>query len=165
MRAIMTERLAESQKREDARREAAVRLAYLPGDDAVRAKIRLLAEEGETGEANPIGPIMVDGLPSSRNKQLQLSLLEAAWRDPHQVPFAGLQTALREARELAHQQMVVDESVLWAGTAEQRQAALKEYQAEIDEIVATLPQRTESNRAETIEFLKSLAVPNQFNRP
>jgi hypothetical protein len=164
MREIMTEKLAESQKREDARREAAVQLAYLPGDDATRAKIHFLVEEGETGEANPIGPIMVDGLPSSRNKQLQLALLEAAWHDPRQVPFSRLQTALREAKELAHQQVVVDEAQLWAGTADQRQAALEEYQSEIDEIVSTLPQRTESNRAETIKFLKSLAVPNQFNR-
>jgi hypothetical protein len=63
-----------------------------------------------------------------------------------------------------HKQWVTDEATLWAGTAEERQRALDEYQAEINEIIATLPLRTESNRKETIDFLKHLAVPNQFNK-
>jgi hypothetical protein len=156
--------LAAIQKQEDARREAAVRLAYLAGDDAVRAKVHFIADEREEGEANPIGPIMRDGLPASRNKQLQLDLLEAAWRDPHRVPTSELQAALCQAKELMHKQWVTDEATLWAGTAEERQRALDEYQAEINEIIATLPLRTESNRKETIDFLKHLAVPNQFNK-
>ena len=157
-------KLAAVQKQEDARRQAAVRLAYLLGDDAVRAKVHFIADEPEAGDANPIGPIMRDGLPSSRNKQLQLTLLEAAWRDPHRVPTSELHNALRQAKELMRKQMVTDEATMWAGTAEERQTALQEYQAEIDEIVATLPLRTESNRAETIDYLKRLAVPNQFNK-
>jgi hypothetical protein len=59
--------------------------------------------------------------------------------------------------------MVTDDGTLWAGTAEERQTALEEYQAEINEIIATLPLRTESNRTETIDYLKKLGVPNQFN--
>jgi hypothetical protein len=157
-------KLAAVQRQEDARRDAAVRLAYLAGNDAVRAKVHFIADEREAGDANPIGPIMRDGLPSSRNKQLQLTLLEAAWRDPHRVPTSELHNALRQAKELVNKQMVTDEAMMWAGTAEERQTALEEYQAEIDEIIATLPLRTESNRTETIDYLKKLAVPNQFNK-
>lgn len=93
-----------------------------------------------------------------------LTLLEAAWRDPHRVPTSELHNALRQEKELMHKQMVTDEATMWAGTAEERQTALEEYQAEIDEIIASLPSRTESKRAETIEYLKRLAVPNQFNK-
>jgi hypothetical protein len=152
-----------AQKREDARREAAERLAYLSGDDAVRAKVRFIVADREKGDVDSISPIMVDGLPSSRNKQLQLDLLQAAWRDPQHVPTSVLQTALRQAKELDRGQPVTDEALLWAGTAEQRQAALMEYQREINEIADTLPQRTEQNRAETLEFLKTRGVPNQFH--
>jgi hypothetical protein len=155
--------LAAIQKQEDARREAATRLAYLAGEDAVRAKVRFIADEREDGEANRIGPIMRDGLPNSRNKQLQLDLLEAAWRDPHRVPTSELHSALRQAKELINKQWVTDESTIWGGTAEERQTALEEYQAEIDEIIATLPLRTESNRTATVNYLKQLGVPNQFN--
>ena len=161
---LASNRMAAIQKQEDARREAAVRLAYLAGDDAVRAKVHFIGDEREVGEGNPIDPIMRDGLPSSRNKQLQLTLLEAAWRDPHRVPNSELHNALRQAKELTHKQWVTDEGMLWAGTAEERQMALDQYQAEINEVIATLPLRTESNRTETIDFLKKLAVPNQFNR-
>jgi hypothetical protein len=97
---LTTNKLAALQKQEDAQREAAVRLAYLPGDDAVRAKVHFIADEREAGDANPIGPIMRDGLPSSRNKQLQLTLLEAAWHDPNRVPTSELHNALRQAKEL-----------------------------------------------------------------
>ncbi len=161
---IESNSLAAIQKQDDERRAAAVRLACLTGDDAVRAKVNFIADEREDGEANPIGPILRDGLPSSRNKQLQLTLLEAAWCDPHRVPTSERQTALRQAKELMHRQWVTDEATLWAGTADERQSALEEYQAEINEIIATLPLRSESNRTETIDFLKRLAVPNQFNK-
>lgn len=153
--------LAAIQKTEDARRDAAVSLAYLPGDDAVRAKVRFIADEHDNG-GNPIGPILRDGLPSSLNKQLQLALLEAAWRDPNEVPTDELHNALRQAKELIHKQTVTDDP--WAGTDEDRRVTRKQYEAEIDEVIATLPLRTESNRAATIDYLTRLAVPNQFNK-
>jgi hypothetical protein len=160
---ILTTEVALTEKRQDAHRNAAVRLAYLGGDDAVRAKVRFIVDDEEKGDAYPVSPIMVDGLSSSRNKQLQLTLLEAAWRDPQHVPTSILQTALREAKELIHNGSVTDESLLWAGTAEERQAELEEYQGEINEIAATLPKRTEPNLSETMKFLKTRGVPNQFN--
>jgi hypothetical protein len=160
---IGANQIALDQKRKDARREAVERLAYLAGDDAVRAKVHFIIADKEKGDAYPISQIMVDGLPSSRNKQLQLDLLQAAWRDPQHVPTSVLQTALRQAKELNRGQPVVDEAILWAGTPEERQAALAEYQREIDEIADTLPLRTEANRAETLEFLKTRGAPNQFH--
>ena len=159
---VVSNHLAAAQMREDARREAAMRLAYLPGDDALRAKVHFLVAEGETGEAHPIGPIMRDGIPSSHNKQLQLTLLQSGWRDPNQVPTYQLQTALRQAKELVHGEMANDDQ--WAGTDEERKAALEEYQGEINEIIATLPLRSEQNRAETVKFLKAQAVPNAVNQ-
>jgi hypothetical protein len=162
MNDIVANQLALSEKGEQARRLAAERLAYLIGDDAVQAKVRFIVADKEDGEAHPIGPIMVDGLPTSRNKQLQSDLLEAAWRDPQHIPTSVLQTAVREARELIHKQMVTDEPTLWAGTSEEHQAALDEYHREIDEIAATLLLRSEANRAETIKFLKTRGAPNQF---
>jgi hypothetical protein len=156
-----SKRMAAIEKQEDARREAAVRLAYLPGDDAVRAKVHFIVDDVDPNGGNPVGPIMRDGLPSSRNKQLQLDLLESAWRDPLRVPTYQLETALRQAKELMHQQLVNYDP--FGGTDEERQTALEKYRAEINEIIATLPLRTESNRAQTIDFLKSLGVPNPFN--
>jgi len=161
---LISNKMAAIQSREDLRRETAERLAYLAGDDAVRAKVHFIAEERESGEAYPIGPILKDGLTTSRNKQLQLTLLEAAWRDPHRVPTSQLHDALRQAKELIHQEWVTDEAVLWNGTPKERQSALDQYQAEINEVISTLPLRTESNRMETIDYLKKLGIPNQFNQ-
>ena len=159
---LTSNQMAAIQKQEDTRREAAVRLAYLAGDDAVRAKVHFIGDEREVGEGNPIGPIMRDGLPSSRNKQLQLTLLEAAWRDPRRVPNSELHNALRQAKELTHKGMGHRRRPC-SGQEQPRNDKwrLTEYQAEINEIIATLPLRTESNRAETIDFLKKLAVPNK----
>jgi hypothetical protein len=96
---------------------------------------------------------------------LQLDLLEEAWRDPLGVPTYELQIALRQGKEFLHIERVTDEAVVWAGTPEEHQAAMTEYQREINEIVASLPRRSESNRAGTIKFLKQQGIPNQFNHP
>jgi hypothetical protein len=163
--AIVVSQQSAAQKRWDARREAAVQLACLDGDEAVRAKVHFIANESQEDSADPnigIAGFLVDGLASSRNKQMQLTLFEEAWRDPKLLPTDVLQTALRQARELTQKDWVTDESVMWA--PEQHQATLLEYQREINEIIATLPLRSESNRAETIKILKALSAPNPFNQ-
>jgi hypothetical protein len=165
--AIVVSQQSAAKKRSDARREAAVQLACLDGDEAVRAKVHFIAAESQEDAGDPdigIARILVDGLASSRNKQMQLTLFEEAWRDPKLLPTDVLQTALRQARELTQKDWVTDDSVMWAGTPEQRQATLQEYQREVNQIIATLPLRSETNRAETIKFLKALAVPNPFNQ-
>jgi hypothetical protein len=50
---MVSNRLAAIQKQEDARRKAAVRLAYLGRDDAVRAKVHFIADEREMAEPIP----------------------------------------------------------------------------------------------------------------
>jgi hypothetical protein len=62
-----------------------------------------------------------------------------------------------------HKGTVTDEAILWAGTPEEREAALAEYRGEINEIAATLSVRTEPNREKTMVFLKTRGVPNQFH--
>jgi hypothetical protein len=163
MNVMAAKGLARVQQRVDGRQEAAERLAYLPGDQAVRGKVHFLVAEQETGDANPIGPIMVDGLPSSRNLTMQLALLEAAWRDPTVVPTGTMQTALREAREPVRSGMVIEEPLVFAGSDEQRKAAIKECQNEIDELIATMPLRTGEVREKTIAFMRTRPVPNEFS--
>ncbi len=162
---IISDQTAKFEEAQEARYQAAIRLAYLTGDDAVRARTHFIAAEREAGEGRPVAVILRDGLPNSRNKQLQLDLLEEAWSDPLGVPTYQLQTALRQAKELLHSERVTDEAVLWAGTPEEHQAAMTEYQREIEEIIASLPRRSESNRADAITFLKRQGIPNQFNHP
>jgi len=162
---LISDELSSIQKRADARHETAVRLACLEGDDAMRAKVHFIAAEDEFADPNiAIAWILVDGLANSRNKQLQLALLEDAWRNPNMLPTDPLQSSLRQARELTQKDWVTDDSILWAGTPEEHQAAKEEYQRELNEIIASLPQRSESNRAETIKYLKSLGFPNPFNQ-
>ena len=144
----------------------AQRIAYLIGDDAIRAKVHLIAEDPDTSsvsDAAAITRMMMEGLCSSWNKQLQLDLLEDAWQDPSRVPTSALQRALRQAKQLMHSSMPTPDNLLWIGDNDERQAALAENRREIDEIEATLDLRTPENRAATLSWLKDQAAPNQFN--
>jgi hypothetical protein len=159
---IATERMAAIEKRQADRLLAAQRLACLEGDEAVRTKVHLIAAGEEYDEGAPIRLILVNGLSNSRNKQLQLNLLEAAWRSPSNLPTYELHEALRAARDLARDGIVkIGE---FAGTEEERKAAVKQYQADLDVIIGTLPVRSESNRTQTVEILKRIAIPNPFNQ-
>ena len=155
---------AQEQKREQARREAAERLAYLPGDDAARAKVRFIAADLDNGEPDPAGHIMLNGLPSSRNLELQLNLLQQAWRDPQHVPTFVLQSALRQARELVRRGWVTDDQMVYAGSAEDRKTAQEEYQSDLKEVAATLPLRSGENRDRTIDFLKKAGIADQLTQ-
>jgi hypothetical protein len=159
---MTTERMAAIEKRQADLLLAARRLAYLEGDEAVRAKVHFIAAATESDEENRIALILVNGLSNSRNKQLQFNLLEAAWRDPNNLPGFELHEALRDARDLARDGMVKTDE--FGGTEEERKIAVKHYQADLDVIIGTLPQRSESNRAETIQILKKIAIPNPFNQ-
>jgi len=159
---MTTERMAAIEKRQADLLLAARRLAYLEGDEAVRAKVHFIAAATESDEENRIALILVNGLSNSRNKQLQFNLLEAAWRDPNNLPGFELHEALRDARDLARDGMVKTDE--FGGTEEERKIAVKHYQADLDVIIGTLPQRSESNRAQTIQILKKIAIPNPFNQ-
>jgi len=162
MNEMVKEQMAATEKRQADRLLGAQRLACLEGDEAIRAKVHFIAEERESGYGESIGLILVNGLSSSRNKQLQLSLLEAAWRDPNNLPTYELQEALRAARELEGDGMA--KVFGFDGSEEERKAALKQDQADLDVIIGTLPARSEANRTQTIEMLKKIAIPNPFNQ-
>lgn len=152
------------QKRELARREAAERLACLPGDDALRAKVRFIAAATDNGDPDPVAFILVNGLPSSHNLELQLTLLKQAWHDPQHAPTLILQSALRQARELVRIGSVTDDQLVYAGTSEERKAAQEAYQSDLKEIVSTLPLRTVENRDRTIDFLKKAGIADPLNQ-
>ena len=81
--------------------------------------------------------ILIDGLAASPNKQLQLDLLEALWRDREQVPSENAHNAVDEARVLLHKTMVRDTS---SGLGKQeRKACWDQYSKDLELIVATLP--------------------------
>jgi hypothetical protein len=157
---ILEESLHDYERQQADRRLAAERLAYLIGDDAVRAKVHFITQEGGRNDADLVSFIMIDGLPASRNKPLQLELLEAAWRDPEHVPNSILHDALRDARDLMRESMIKNE---FGMTADERRANLDRYKNDLKIIVASLPIRSQPNRQQTIEFLKKIAVPNRFN--
>jgi hypothetical protein len=77
----------------EVREQAAVRLAGLAGDDAVREKVRWLLDD-DAQVKNEIG----DGLAASHNLELQLSLLEAAWNDVRRTPDSALEGAIGTTR-------------------------------------------------------------------
>lgn len=147
--------------RRTTRRDAAIQLACLASDDAIRAKVHLIATSATGGDPDSIDWIMVNGLTSSRNQQLQLDLLQQAWRDPQNIPTWQLHTALQQAREFALTQSVTAEPQPWSAP-EERNAQSKELQTDLNDLIATLPQRSEENRAQTIDFLKSLGAATQF---
>ena len=83
------------------RHAAAAQLAFLGGDEAVRAKIFWLAK-GNGGDG--VQREMMDGLASSRNLELQLELLQAAWRDVRHVPDSSLLSAMQQTRAFMRKQ-------------------------------------------------------------
>jgi len=122
------------------RKNAAERLAALAGDDAARAKVRWLLELDQD-----IARAMTNGLAATRNQALQLELLKAAWVNPEQVPDGTLQTALRMAEGFASGQT----KPVWPQTPRLE----SEYRADLDRVIATLPQRTGDVRSDTAYFL------------
>jgi len=127
------------------RMHAAEQLAYLPGDDAARAKVKWLL-----GSDDAIATAMADGLAATRNQPLQLELLRAAWVNPKIAPDNTLQWALKRAEIFAHGQeepgwkMVVIPSDTPATHTLQA-----EYCEDLDQLIATLPQRTGYIRRDT----------------
>jgi len=135
------------------RREAALRLSYLRGDDAVRAKVRALLADEERGN-DDTGLIMLRGLAHSRNLQLQMELLQAAWDDVERVPTGLLQSGLQQSKAfLQHKTIDLYYSGGVPGRTLPHAEVVEEFRRELAEIVASLPQRTGANRQRTAYFL------------
>jgi hypothetical protein len=134
------------------RHGAANQLAFLGGDEAVRAKIFWLAK-GNGGDS--VQREMMDGLASSRNLELQLELLQAAWRDVRHVPDSSLLSAMQQTRAFMRRQTLPgwQMSIMAPGTDPASKAAEDERQRDVSEIVDSLPQRTGNNRRDTAYFL------------
>lgn len=133
------------------RHAAADQLAFLGGDEAVRAKIFWLAK-GNGG--NSVQREMIDGLASSRNLELQLELLQAAWRDVRHVPDSSLLSAMQQTRAFMRKQTLPGwQMAIMPGTDPASKLVNEERQHDVSEIVETLPQRTGINRRDTAYFL------------
>jgi hypothetical protein len=142
------------ERQREARREAAIQLSYLQGDDAVRAKVGWILADKEDGSGDDTGQVMLGGLAHSRNLQLQLQLLQAAWDDTERVPTGVLQSALQESKAfLQHETFELYDSHGVPGRTLPHAEVVEEYRHELGEIVATLPQRTGSNRELTAYYL------------
>ena len=150
LRAAEDAEFARIEKDRGARHETAVRLSYLQGDDAVRAKVRWILADKEDG-SDDTGLVMVNGLAHSRNLQLQVQLLQAAWDDTGRVPTGVLQSALQQSK--AFLQHETFESYDSHGVMLRHPEVVEEYGRELGEIIATLPQRTGSNRQLTTYYL------------
>lgn len=136
-----------------AREQAALQLACLPDDDAIRAKVRwFLDPVNDVGES--VEKQMLEGFASSRNLKLQLDLLEAAWLDPERIPQASVLEAMQETRAFLRRQTLAGWTMAAAPKANDApDIAEQERRADISKIVATLPQRTADNRRDTAYFL------------
>ncbi|HEV3218172.1 MAG TPA: hypothetical protein VGZ48_00265 [Candidatus Acidoferrales bacterium] len=133
------------------RHTAAAELAYLGGDDAVRAKVRWLAEYQDR---DSVQREMLDGLASSRNLELQLNLLQTVWRDVQHVPDSLLLDAMQQTRAFMRNQTLDGwQMMILRKTDPASLLAEQERQRDVTEIVASLPQRTGINRRDTAYFL------------
>ena len=176
MNQLMTEMDEEEQRATRDRQEAAWELAFLPGDDAVRAKVVLIAAYTETGNGDGMALQLVSGLPSSRDIKLQADLLNQAWHDPKHVPTEVLETALRQGRELLAGPMVIDSQMsaralsdpaVMAREQAKSEKIRADEMAELQELVGTLGQRSETNREKTVCFMKlrGVAADGSLRKP
>jgi hypothetical protein len=136
---------------------AAERLAALPGDDAVRAKVRWLLTEDE--DHNNAQSAMTAGLAASRNYDLQLQLLLAAWRNPQHVPDSTLLDAIENTRLFqAGKALPGWRMIAGAAPADaESQRLAEERRADVQAIVDSLPQRSGRNLTDTAYFLMEFA--------
>ncbi len=134
-----------------ARLHAAQQLVSLEGDDALRAKIALAVQEdcdllGRFGEA----------IASTRNLQLQRTLLEQAWADPTQSPSFSILGGLQQTRALLRGDPLPGWAMLRAVPdphSEAVQTTAKEHAADMDVLIRTLPARTGKNRSAALYLL------------
>jgi hypothetical protein len=153
LRAAEAAEVARIEKQKEARREAAIRLSYLQGDDAVRAKVRWILADNDHG-GDDTGLVMLNGLAHSRNLQLQMKLLQAAWVDTQRVPTDVLQSALQQTKAfLQNETFELYASHGVPGRMLSHTEVVEEYNRELGEIVATLPQRAGPNREQTAYYL------------
>lgn len=132
-----------------ARATAVAKLAALGGDDAVREKIRMMrASDDDIRQNTPLA------LASTRNLELQLSLLEAAWNDVSQAPFYDLAWALQQTRSLMRGEVQPGWTMVAGVKADEAtRRAAQEHSADVDTMIRSLPQRSGESRSFAVYLL------------
>jgi hypothetical protein len=132
-----------------ARLAAVAELAALGGDDALRVKMRMmLAADGDMRQNARLA------LASTRNLDLQLSLLEAAWNDVSTAPFFDLADALEQSRHLMRGEMMQGWTMIaGVNNNEATKRAAQEHSADIDTMIRSLPQRVGQSRRFAVYLL------------
>jgi hypothetical protein len=136
-------------------------LAYLTGDAAAREKVRLVLAAWD-GELKPFSAASEEtsrigdadfAFAQSKNKRLEIDLLHAAWLDVRNIPDEGWLNSMTALARLDAGIGMPDTCGMCGMPRtkwEDKMALEKPY---VDEIVATMPQRTGENRKETGAFL------------
>lgn len=142
-----------------ARHTAATELAYLGGDDAVRAKVHWLVEN-QGGDS--VQREMLDGLASSRNLELQLNLLQSIWRDVQHAPNGAILDAMQQTRAFMRKQTLEGwHMAIMEKTDPASKLASEERNRDVSELAASLPQRTGNNRRDTAYYLMEYGMPSE----
>jgi hypothetical protein len=128
-----------------ARQEAVSRLAALQGEDALRAKVRLIP----VGD-NDMRRVTREALASTRNLPLQLALLEAAWKDPTISPVHDMPDALQETRALIRGQTLPGWAMVVAGPDRKTAEA---HKTDMEDLLRSFPMRTGQSRADAAYYL------------
>jgi hypothetical protein len=127
-----------------------VPLACLEGDVAARKKVTLFL----TGHDDITG-LRRTGLALSRNKKLELQLLDTAWRSPDRIPEGYVLGEMIELRRLDKGIPVPDFGPVMAGPSKAEAVSeVAEKVQYLDEIVASLSQRQGANKTATQQFLE-----------
>jgi hypothetical protein len=154
--ASLAEIIAKTDHSDGLDHRAEVRLACLMGDQAARKKVELYL----TGRDDITG-IRKKGLALSRNKELELKLLDEAWRAVDRVPDQALLDQMIQLRHLAAGIPVPGRTMLSPGYT---RAEVIRAQAEtapfIKEIVATMSRRQGANKTATQAFLDEFRRQN-----
>lgn len=130
---------------------AMAHLADLQGDEALRLKVQWILSGDE--QMRTYAP---EAIATSHNLALQLQLLEAAWRDPQQMPLWDLPSLLEETRVLLRGKNLKGwHMVMSPGEASDPEMMRRnqERAADMHLLMDSLPQRTGENRAAALYYL------------
>jgi hypothetical protein len=153
--ASLSEAIAKTDHSDGLDHTAEVRLACLEGDRAARKKVELYL----TG-VDDITGIRKKGLALSKNKDLELKLLDEAWRSVNRVPDQYLLDQMILLGHLAAGIPVRGWTMVSPGTTAEVTRAQAETAPYIKEIVDTLSERHGANKTSTQAFLDEFKKHN-----
>jgi hypothetical protein len=136
-----------------ARREAAEDLAYLTGDAATREKVKhyLLSDPDPC-----VTQSIEKGLAISGNKDLELQLLDKAWRSQQRVPDRALLDQMIHIADLAAGIPVRGwTQIMPEPSAEEKRRSSSQQEFYRQQIEQTLAQRRGDNKAQTEAWLQT----------